>query len=406
MKIVLTTCGSRGDVQPMLALSLKLKQRGHNVLLVGPPEKALWAKQLGCPYHPLGSNVTAFIDSMKSAHTIFSGIQFLTFLKNEIINQFEVLPELIAGADLVIGSSLVFALSSVAQSMGIDYRYIAFTPQLLPSSHHPCPFFKHQNFPRWHNNITWRFTAFMDKFNFTHLINTKRKDLSLHPIPDILEHVLGQKVIVASDSVISKVPQDVAVSFSQVGYMHLSQPVESSSELNAFLEAGPPPVYAGFGSMPMHDQIANVAKIVRAVKMSGTRVVIAKFWEGPTDFSDDKDVFFIQKYPHLQLFPRMAAVIHHGGAGTTASAAISGVPQIIVPHILDQYYWGNQIYQSHLGPKPIWRSKLLPKKLAKAIEVCISDKHIQQRAKTIGKKIQQQDSMEIALREIMNQSTT
>jgi len=97
----------------------------------------------------------------------------------------------------------------------------------------------------------------------------------------------------------------------------------------------------------------------------------------------------------------MAAVIHHGGAGTTASTAISGVPQIIVPHILDQYYWGHQIYQSKLGPKPIWRSQLTAKKLAAAIRECLSNQQIRKRAKEASEAIREKNSLEITVREIL-----
>jgi UDP:flavonoid glycosyltransferase YjiC (YdhE family) len=97
----------------------------------------------------------------------------------------------------------------------------------------------------------------------------------------------------------------------------------------------------------------------------------------------------------------MAAVIHHGGAGTTASSAISGVPQIIVPHILDQYYWGNQIFQSKLGPSPIWRSELTSKKLAAAIRECLSNERIRQNARKALGIIQQQDSLEFTVSEVL-----
>ena len=90
--------------------------------------------------------------------------------------------------------------------------------------------------------------------------------------------------------------------------------------------------------------------IVQAARSAGQRVIIGKFWDERSEFSNSKDVFFIRRYPHLKIFPHMAAVIHHGVAGTTAATAISGIPQIIVPHILDQYYWEHQVYQSYLGP--------------------------------------------------------
>jgi UDP:flavonoid glycosyltransferase YjiC (YdhE family) len=119
--------------------------------------------------------------------------------------------------------------------------------------------------------------------------------------------------------------------------------------------------------MPKKDQANNIPIIVAAARSVGRRAVIEKFWEEPSEFRHSNDVFFISKYPHLKLFPRMATVIHHGGAGTVATSAISGVPQIVVPHLLDQYYWGSQIYRSNLGPKPIWRSRLTSRKLAGAI---------------------------------------
>ncbi len=403
MKIVLATFGSRGDVQPMLALSLALKSKGHEVLLAAPPEKAPWAKQLGCPFLPLGSDVTAFIDDMENAHSLRSAIRFVSFLRNEINAQFDLLPKIIAGADLVIGSSLTFALSTLAESMGIAYRYIAFTPQLLPSGYHPFPAFKHQRFPKWYNRMTWRIAVILDQFNLTRLINNHRRQLGLKLIQDAWRHIMGQHVLVASDSVISKIPPDIVdQTFTQTGYMHLNQPDQHLAELDTFLEAGSPPVYAGFGSMPIRDQIRNVSVIVEAVRLSGQRAVISKFWDEPSEFSNSDDIFFITKYPHLKLFPHMAAVIHHGGAGTTASSAVSGVPQIIVPHILDQYYWGHQIYQSKLGPKPIWRSQLTAKKLAAAIRECLSNQQIRKRAKEASEAIRKKNSLEIMVREILN----
>jgi UDP:flavonoid glycosyltransferase YjiC (YdhE family) len=401
MRVVLATFGSRGDVQPMLALSLALKNAGHDVLLAAPPEKAGWAEQLGCPFSPLGSDVTAFIDGMEDAHSIRSAISFLLFVRREVFTQFDVFQKIIAGADLVVGSSLVFALSTAAESMGIEYRYIAFTPQLLPSGSHPNPAFKHQGFPKWYNLITWRLIRLLDMFNLTKLINDKRKELGLESVQDAWQSMRGPRVIVASDRVIAEVPEDVKSPYTQTGYMHLAQPDHYLPELEAFLGAGPPPVYAGFGSMPKHDQAKIVPLIVQAARKEGTRTVIAKFWDEPSEFSGAEDIFFIKGYPHLKLFPCMAAVIHHGGAGTTASSAISGVPQIIVPHALDQYYWGNQVFCSKLGPRPIWRSRLTIERLATAIRECLSNDLIRQKAKTAMEVIRQQDSVELTVGELL-----
>ena len=401
MRVVLATFGSRGDVQPMLALSLALKEAGHDVLLAAPPEKAGWAEQLGCPFSHLGSDVTAFIDGMEDAHTIRAAISFLLFVRREVFVQFDVFPKIIAGADLVVGSSLVFALATVAESMGIEYRYIAFTPQLLPSGYYPNPAFKHQGLPKWYNRMTWALIRLLDRFNLTKLINEKRRELGLGRVRDAWQSMMDPRVIVASDRVIAKVPEDVKFPHTQTGYMHLDQPDKRLPELEAFLGTSQPSVYAGFGSMPKYDQAKTVPLIVQAARKAGTRAVIAKFWDEPSEFSGAEDVFFIKGYPHLKLFPRMAAVIHHGGAGTTASSAISGVPQIIVPHALDQFYWGNQVFRSNLGPRPIWRSRLTTKRLATAIQECLSNDLIREKAQAASGIIRQQDGTEVTVNELL-----
>jgi UDP:flavonoid glycosyltransferase YjiC (YdhE family) len=400
MKIVLATFGSRGDVQPMLALSLALKSAGHDVLLAGPPEKAAWAAELGCPFQPLGADVTAFIDGMPDAHSLRSALSSMAFLRRETVSQFALLPKILKGADLVVGASLVAALSSVAESMGLAYRYVAFTPQLLPAGSHPFLIFKHQGLPRACNRLGWRLAGMADKLNLTRLININRKELGLRPVQDGWRHILGRKVIVASDRAVAEVPRDAEVPYTQTGYMHLRQTHQTLPDLEAFLHAGPPPVYAGFGSMPKQDQARNVSMIVEAAREAGRRLVMTKFWEEPSEFSGAPDVFFIQKYPHLKLFPHMAAVIHHGGAGTTASGAASGVPQIIVPHILDQYYWGHQVYRSGLGPEPIWRARLTAKKLARGIQACLSDRAIGRNAKAAAEAIGRADGLSMTVHEI------
>lgn len=402
MKIVLATFGSRGDVQPMLALTLALQSAGHEALLTGPPEKADWAREIGCPYTPLGENVTDFIDRMPDAHTLKSAAAFISFVRKGLVAQFGELPDIVKGADLVTGSSLIFALSSVAEAKGIPYRYIAFAPQMLPSGSHPFMAFKTQTLPKWLNRFGWWFARFSDKPNITRLINRQRKRFGLKPVSDAWLHILGNQPIVASDPAISQVPEDVSEpAVVQTGYMHLAQPDLKSAELSQFLKAGPPPVYAGFGSMPRLDQARCTATIVAAARQAGQRAVISKFWDEPSQYDNDEDIFFIRKYPHLHLFPKMAAIIHHGGAGTTATAVRSGRPQIIVPHILDQYYWGHQVNLAGLGPEPIRRSRLKVKKLAAAIETCISNESIQQNAKTAAKIVRQTNGLALTVSELV-----
>jgi UDP:flavonoid glycosyltransferase YjiC (YdhE family) len=393
LKIVLATFGSRGDVQPMLALSLALQRAGHQVLLAAPPEKGRWAQRLGCPFTPLGDNITAFIDDMKNAHSMASALRFLGYLRSAITIQFRILPRIIAGADLVVGASLVGALSSVAEAMGIEYRYVAFTPSIIPSRHHPFPACKRQDLPEYYNRKTWQVAKILDRVSLGAVINKGRKRFGLKPVKDPWHNILGRRVIVASDKAVSSVPPDVKPHVRQTGYLHLDQKDPHFAALEAFLKAGPPPVYAGFGSMPPKDQNDNIPLIIEAARSVGRRVVIAKFWDKPFKTPPAEDIFFISKYPHLKLFPRMAAIIHHGGAGTIAASALSSVPQIVVPHILDQYYWGSRIYQSRLGPKPIWRSRLTVQKLAGAIHEAVWDQRIKKKTKAVSERIDPKKSL-------------
>jgi len=385
----------------MLALALALRAQGHAVRLAGPPEKAAWAAQLDCPYVPLGADVTAFIDGMPDARTFFSALAFIRFVRRQIDVQFRVLPAMVQGADLVIGSSLAVALPSVAEALEIPYRYVAFTPQLLPSGSHPFPVFKHQGWPSWFNRITWKIARGIDLLHMDHLINRYRQRLGARPTSDSWQTLLGQRVIVASDPSISAVPRDAKVkSFVQVGYLHLDQPFRHFPALEAFLAGGSAPLYAGFGSMPRSDQIRCMDMLIAAARQVGRRIVITKFWDAPSIYDDSDDVFFISHYPHRDLFPHMAAVIHHGGAGTTATSAVSGVPQLIVPQVLDQYYWGHQVHQAGLGARPIWRSRLTVAGLTTALQVMLNNRPMKRRAVEVAAMIHPADSLRRAVKEV------
>ena len=396
MKIVLVTYGSRGDVQPMLAFTLALQDAGHDVLLVGPPEKQKWAQQLCCPYAALGANVTAVIDGMRNVISLSSIRRFVSLIRKQLSVQFDTLPQLITGADLVLGASLSFGLPSIAESMNIPYRYIAFTPQLLVSGAHPCVWFKTQRFPTWINKMSWHLTRAMDRFNMTARLNLLRKSLGLKPVDDVWEHLIGKEVIVACDKELVPVPEDVEVQYCQTGYFHLQHPQSDcfkreysalKTKVERFIEGGGPLVYVGFGSMPPKDQLRGLPIIISTLRSVGVRAIVGKFWDDPTGYEVQSDLFMLKHYPHLDLFPRMDAVIHHGGAGTTATCLASGVPQVIIPHILDQYYHAHQIYKSNLGPSPIWREHLTKRKLSRSLKTALENRRIQKNARRVGSQL-------------------
>ena len=394
MKIILATSGSRGDVQPMIAICLALNASGQDAILLGPPEKASWAASLGCPYQGFGADVSAFIGGFQHAVSFRAGLAFVSFVRKQLALQFRWLPDIIRNADLVLGSSLMFGLASVAETRHIPYRYIAFTPQLFPSRFHPFPILRTQTLPFFINTMSWKTADLLDQFNFTCLINQYRKKQGLEPVSYAWDHILGKNTIVAADKEIAGMPGDVKQTWIQTGYPHLAQAAEQVPALDRFLEKGTRPVYAGFGSMPVKDQIRIVPMLIKAARHLGRRIILPRFQGLSTEHTAGEDVFFIRDYPHLRLFPRLDAVIHHGGAGTTATAGVSGVPQVIVPHILDQYYHGRRIFLSHIGPKPIPRAMLTESRLTAALEQCLFDPVIRQAAGNTGQSINPQKSLD------------
>ena len=397
MKIVIATCGTRGDIQPLIALARSLNRRGHEALIAAPPESGAWVVDCGCAFHGLGSDFTAMLSRYPQVHTLKPVVGFLGLLRIEIRKQLAQLPDIIDGADLVLGASLCLGLHSAAELMSIPYGFVAMAPQILPSARHPFIALKHQNLPPWLNRLSWVMARLLDRMNFTAVINKERRRLKLAPVNDILRHVIGNHVIVASDPALAELPPDVKLDYIQTGYLHLQNDESLSGQVEAFLAAGPAPIYFGFGSMSTREQEALVVLIQTSLKLTGQRGILIGFRFEENRFTNSESWIFVREAPHPQLFIRLAAVVHHGGSGTTATAALAGVPQIIVPHILDQYYWGERVYRCGLGPKPIRRYQLTAERLASAINKTVSGQRYYDRASRVAEKIKRQDSQRLAV---------
>jgi UDP:flavonoid glycosyltransferase YjiC (YdhE family) len=213
-----------------------------------------------------------------------------------------------------------------------------------------------------------------------------------------------------SPSVIAK-PSDWDENTHVTGYWFLDAPDDwiPSSKLANFLDAGSPPVYIGFGSMSHRNPVETADLVLEALRRSHQRAILLSGW-GSLQGSDLPDtVFMIDSVPHAWLFPRMAAVVHHGGAGTTAAGLRAGVPSVIVPFFGDQPFWGQRIADLGVGPDPIPRNKLTVERLARAIQIAVSDKDIHQRAAWLGEQIQAEDGNAHAVKIIgqieMNRAT-
>jgi sterol 3beta-glucosyltransferase len=189
------------------------------------------------------------------------------------------------------------------------------------------------------------------------------------------------------------------------GYWFLDHPPDwqPPADLVDFLESGPPPIYVGFGSMPSRDPEKICRIVLHALRQSGQRGVIATGWEGLSQSDLPDEVFVIEAVPHDWLFPRMAAVVHHGGAGTTGAGLRAGVPNIVVPISNDQPFWARQVKALGAGPAPIPRKRLTADRLAHAISVAVTDESIRKRAAELGETIRAEDGVVNAVR-IINQT--
>ena len=187
------------------------------------------------------------------------------------------------------------------------------------------------------------------------------------------------------------------------GYWFLDDPDWTPpDDLSAFLDEGDPPVYIGFGSMTNRDPQSRTEMVLNALEKTGQRGILMSGWGGMDAKELPQEVFLLESAPHSWLFPRMKAVVHHGGAGTTSAGLWAGVPSILIPHFADQPFWGRRIHQLGVGPKYIMRDKLTADNLAEAIRTAVSDITMQQKARQMGEKIRAEDGVSNAVTAIQS----
>jgi sterol 3beta-glucosyltransferase len=257
----------------------------------------------------------------------------------------------------------------------------------------------------WYNRLTYTLSVKLAWAQYRGIINPWRQStLGLPPAPrsfDEMKLPNGDPVPTMypySEYVVPR-PADWPASTVATGYWFLDRLDEwqPPDDLGAFLEAGPPPVYVGFGSMAGRDPAKKAQAAIGALGEVGQRGIIATGWGGLRAEELPPTVFSIEAAPHDWLFRRVAAVVHHGGAGTTAASLRAGVPTIICLFFGDQPFWGRRVAALGVGPNPIPQKKLNTLNLAAAIEQAISDNKMGQRAAALGKKIEAEDGVARAI---------
>jgi len=360
MRVLLSTIGSRGDVQPIVALGSELKALGHDVMLCVPPDFRDWIEGLGMPVTPIGPSLRS-TGRARVGGTI-SPEQRRQMLEGTVAAQFETIASAARGADVIVGATaLQVAAPSVAEKMNIPYVFAALCPTVLPSRHHAPPVLPMLGDapPTLLSDYRELWVRDAQRWNDTWLplINGQRRSLGLSSLDEVRGYVHTSRPWLACDPTLGPWPDPADDTVVQTGAWILPDERPLPDELEAFLDADAPPVYVGFGSMAAHaaKDIARVA--IEAVRAQGRRALVSRGWAGLALVDDQDDCFVIGEVNQQALFPRVAAVIHHGGAGTTTVAARAGAPQLIVPQIGDQTYWAGRVWDlgigaAHDGPMP------------------------------------------------------
>ena len=349
MRVLLSTIGSRGDVQPLVALALELRALGQEVRLCVPPDFRDWIEGLGMSVTPIGPELRSTGRANPSA-TLPTPEQRRRMMEGTVATQFETIAAAAEGCDVIVGATaLQIAAPSIAERMGVPYVFAAYCPAVLPSPHHAPPVLATlgdapapaaadyrelwaQDARRW--NDTWG-----------PLLDPHRASLGLAPVGDVRGHVLTGRPWLAADPTLAPWPDPADRAVFQTGAWILPDERPLSRELEAFLDAGEPPVYFGFGSIRAPEGLSRA--MIESARALGRRAIVLRGWADLSPVDDEPDCLAIGEVNQQALFRRVAAVVHHGGAGTTTAAARAGAPQVVIPQHYDQHYFARRV--DHLG---------------------------------------------------------
>ncbi|ORY04538.1 hypothetical protein BCR34DRAFT_572560 [Clohesyomyces aquaticus] len=433
MNIVIQIVGSRGDVQPFIALGKNLKEKhGHRVRLATHAVFKNFVEENGLEFFNIGGDPAGLMDYMVKNPGLIPGTESLKH--GDVSKRKKEIAEILVGcwrscieagdgmdnteyreedsarwrpfvANAIIANPPGFAHFSCAEKLGIPF-HLMFTMPWTPTTAFPHPLANIKSTdtdPRVTNFVSYSLVQLLTWQGLGPVINEFREEvLGLEPCSVLWMPVLIQNAKVPftycwSPALIPK-PPDWANHIHVAGFFFLGLASAFTPDLKLleFLQAGPPPVYIGFGSIVVEDPNAMTEIIFQAVKKAGVRALISKGWGGfgGDDLKVPENVYMLGNVPHDWLFKHVSAVCHHGGAGTTAAGIALGRPTIVVPFFGDQPFWGSMIHRAGAGPPPIPHKQLDADKLADAIAHCLKDE-TQAAAGRMAEQIKQEKGPEI-----------
>ena len=418
MRVLLATIGTRGDVQPFLALALGLRAKGHEVAIATCPRFAPMLGAHGIRLLPLDEGLLELLDT-PAGRAIFGGLDGVGGMLRTIPKVLrQVAPihhRLVADAwaateafapDVVVHHPKLFCMPVFAAHRGIPALLALFVPMLAPTGESPVP-----GLPRWplgrgYNRLTWQALRLAMRAGSAPWLRPWRRahdpeGRAREANP--LRTARGRPVPIlhAYSAAVCAAPADWPPEADITGYWFLPErDWAPPPALAAFLDGGPPPVYVGFGSMAGVDPAATTRIVLDAVARAGVRALLATGWGGIAAGDVPAGVFLLDAAPHEALFPRMAAVVHHGGAGTTAAGLRAGCPTVVCPFAVDQPFWGARVQALGVGPAPIPQRRLDAARLGDAIRATVDDPAMRAAATRLSTAIRAEDGVGAAIARI------
>lgn len=413
MRVLLATLGSRGDVEPFLALAIALREAGHEPILCASRRFAEWIKSYGVAYQPMDDGFVTLLESLEGRAGLERATGALGMLRTiwrlapQIKPlQVQVQRDLWAAAlgcqpeALVFHAKLVGA-PDVAAALGIPSALLMLVPMLQPTASRACPVF-----PPWFASLG-RWTGHRAGYRLARGLARRfgggpaiawRREMGWANRPDgldLLHDVNGRPILMlhAHSEALLPRPNDWPAHAKVSGFLRLPAQVDwqAPPALLEFLAAGPAPIYVGFGSMAGRDPQRCAREVLEALRLAGLRGVIGRGWGGLQPAGLPSTVFSLENAPHDWLFPRMAAVVHHGGAGTTAAGLLAGRPSLACPFFGDQPFWGQLLHEKCVGPAPIPQRQLNAQRLATALSALVEQSAYQDAARQIAQQMAEED---------------
>ena len=390
-KMLISTIGSRGEVQPVIALASELRALGHQAVLCVPPTFKEWVESFGIPFVPLGPDVKMFVAaSSQPKRKKPSQDMMRKLVRDSVVEQFAVTTAAAKECDLILtAGDLQHAGKSIAESMRIPHVHATYCPVTLRSTENTPPnlsrWVRSQRWPGLVKRALWRLSDMRWNALYRDVLNEQRAELGLSPIHQVPSYIANQKSLIAADSLLAPAPTMDGAKLFQTGAWLLHDRRPLPDDLESFLAAGDPPIYFGFGSMGAKQQTSRL--LIEAARALGYRALISQGWGNLAVTDSGDDCFAAGDVSHEKLFPRVAAIVHHGGAGTTTAAARSGKPQVIVPHLYDQHYWAHRVQQLGIGVSAGLVEKLSSERLVDALRKSLRPERVE-RAKAVATRIE------------------